>query len=140
MTKLAFRGIKERLTVAFVADACIGPFEYVPAKSTLDRMFEEEVDPYSKMWGKITQFYNSNCWDDLSDDRLKAILQETSRGKNRSVSVTSGQVNSAANRWLEYGWVNYEEKKSDKIRKATKYGRFALLGAGALFGVNLLGE
>ena len=38
-------------------------------------------------------------------------------------------VREAAERWNTYGWVNYEEKKKDKVSTATKAARYLIIGS-----------
>ena len=54
--------------------------------------------------------------------------------------VSKEKVAAAATRWLEYGWINYEERKGDKIKATTSAARIAAIFGGALSGFNLLTE
>ena len=160
MGLLALRPTKLKLKVAFIADAAIGPFKKTDPSSMVVRHIKEEYD-YDFMWERIGVFYLVNGWRRLSEARLEhqcnLIASNGSdhlrrhnnsfglRGafetadeiikNSKPASVTAEQVADAVKRWHQYGRLNYEEKKSDKLKaagKATKLG--AIFGGGGILG------
>ncbi len=146
-----------KLKVGFIADAAIGPFRKVEPGSTLTRLIDGQSQ-YNLMWTNIGNFYAKVGWSELSRDRLEAECDRVAQnGLNtnkkfrydiggeslndlRIISATPKEIMLAVERWNSYGWVNYEEKKQDKLKgtgRVLKWG--ALLGGGA-FGFDFFGD
>ena len=164
--KLEFRPTKLKIKVGVIADAALGPFPIIDPGNTFDRYFAySERTPYEQMWHLIGSFYTDNDWSDLSNERLdQKCNQIVSQGSNSLVkgeayrvhfevnpesyqlfglvtkqapTVSQVQIKEATERWVRYGWLNYEEKRADKLKFAGKAAKWTALiaGGGSLFGL-----
>tara|TARA_B100001989_G_C24422825_1_gene404912 strand:+ start:116 stop:613 length:498 start_codon:yes stop_codon:yes gene_type:complete len=164
--KLAFRPTKLKIKVGVIADAALGPFPIIDPLNTFDRYFAySERTPYELMWHLIGAFYKDNDWSELSNERLEQKCnQVVSQGSNSLVkgkeyrqyfetvpeayqlfrlvtkqrpTVNQEQIKEASQRWVKYGWLNYEEKRAEKLKTATKIARWGALiaGGGSIFGL-----
>ncbi|MCQ9200856.1 MAG: hypothetical protein JJ846_008880 [Prochlorococcus marinus CUG1437] len=151
--KLAFRNTKLKIKVAVIADAALGPFPYVDPGNTFDRyLVESNRTPYECMWHTIGAFYSSNQWNGLSNERLEQRCNqlasqgcyELTSGKdingyssNHKVIVSPQAIKEASERWIQYGWLNYEEKRADKLKFAGRAAKWTALiaGGGSIFGI-----
>lgn len=153
------RPLDIRLKVAIIADAAMGGFPRVDPGSTFERMrislFSESgaMHPYEKMWLRVSGFNDANNWNDLSYNSLDRLLNEIAANGSHELRApmeksgttletkvavaTKEMVAAAAQRWSEYGWINYEERKRDKISGSSKFARRAALFGGALVGIDL---
>ena len=92
------------------------------------------------MWDKIATFYEKNCWYDLSGERLRALLEKIAKEGGYGLhglplgQPTSAEVASAARRWDNYGWLNYEQRRAGKVRTLKKVTRYTLM-IGSLVGI-----
>ncbi len=50
--------------------------------------------------------------------------------------VSREQIKEASERWVKYGWLNYEEKRADKLKTAGRAAKWTALitGGGSIFG------
>ena len=162
MVALFQRPLRTRLKVAIIADATIGPFKKINQGSSLgrftDELFSQKIHPYNMMWDRIARFYKLNNWSELSrqglDFKCDQIAKDGGSGFIKpsyefassqawfdKASVTPGQILEAAKRWDSFGWVNYEERKQDKLKGTGRILRWgALLGGGGILGVDLFGD
>ena len=142
MPELQYRPVNLRLQVAFVADAYYAGFPETNPGHSLDRVFES--NQYKVMWQKINEFYCLQGWDKLCNERLeKDVLSSwINNGFRRedNTYVSPEQVRESVNRFLKYGWIDYEKNRQDKINNVVKYSNKV---AGLLFavvGISALGE
>ena len=131
-----------------IADAAIGPFPQCDPGGTLDRaifkidsLFSGDGSgashPYREMWKKIDSFYEHNNWNELSNNSLENVFTDIAGSGYKKLpgdttsplNVSPALVREAAERWNTYGWVNYEEKKKDKVSTATKAARYLIIGS-----------
>ena len=121
--------------------------------------------PYEQMWHLIGAFYTDNQWNELSKERLdQKCNQIVSQGsgilvKGQSYSehfelnfesyelfgfkekirpiVSGAEIKEASERWVKYGWLNYEEKRADKQKLAGRVAKWGALitGGGSMFGL-----
>ena len=163
--KLAFRPTKLKIKVGVIADAAWGPFLYIDPKSTLNRIYDGIIGngirtPYEHLWHFIGAFYTDNQWNELSNERLdQKCNQIVSQGYDglpigpelcyvwhegeeydesyHCVSITPKDIKDASQRWIKYGWLNYEEKRADKLKNAGRVAKWTALltGGGSIFGL-----
>lgn len=143
MTELNIRPVNLRLAVAFTCDAECGGFNRVHPGSSLERFFAESKHPYTAMWDRIREFYDSRNWGDLCDESLnREVAGMAAKGFNSTSGrlVTPDDMKDSARRWNEYGWYDYEMKRASKLRKSTKWGSRAGILALAAFGIPMIGD
>lgn len=156
------RPLDLRLKVAIIADAAMGGFPRVDPGSTFERIMMSlssdsgAIHPYEKMWLSVSDFNAANSWNELSYSTLNRLLDGIAANGSRELRapmeksgttlktkvavVTKEMVAAAAQRWTEYGWINYEERKRDKISGGSKVARRAALFGGALVGIDLFAD
>jgi hypothetical protein len=125
------------------------------------------IHPYTKMWEDIADFYQCLGSKELSNKSLSALLKKASvegiaynvegaedwylsKGfrleagqDNRRIylTATAEDQEAAAQRWVNHGWINYEERKQDKADASIKMARLGLTAtaaSGALGTISLL--
>jgi hypothetical protein len=163
MTHFLLRPLKIRLKVAIIADATIGPFPQTDVGSSLGRFWTsfasdmKEMHPYDIMWSAVHLFYDANDWNVLSFNNFNSLLDSIAKNgaiglkaypidksarprssQKMSLNVEGDDVAAAARRWVDYGWINYEEKRNDKLKGTSKGAKLAVLFGGALIGFPLL--
>ena len=72
------------------------------------------------------------------EDRFKIYYLLLSHENNIRIKIVSQvQIKEATERWVRYGWLNYEEKRADKLKFAGKAAKWTALiaGGGSLFGL-----
>lgn len=157
MAALWNRPLQLRCMAGAIADAARGPFPQCSPSGTLERaifkldsLFSSAGDgkshPYREMWKKVDAFYEQNNWSELSNDSLAAVFKDIAGAgykklpsdSTKPLVVSPSLVKEAAERWNAYGWVNYEERKKDKVATATKVARFAIIGS-TVIGGSVLG-
>ena len=85
---------------------------------------------YTKMWGKVSDFCNINNWDEMSDSRLnkclyslrdlggtllKKVTIKNLGDEILSVPVTPNQIAESEQKWIDNGYIDYEENRAEKI-------------------------
>ena len=148
MAGLWSRPLETRCMAGVIADAARGPFPQCSPGGTLDRaifkidsLFSSsgngESHPYRDMWKKINLFYDCNNWGDLSNDNLVSVFKDIAGCGYKKLPgdatspliVSPAEVREACERWNTYGWINYEQKKKDKVSTATKAARYLVIGS-----------
>lgn len=136
-TRLDERRVSTRLQVAVIADCIVGPFGRTTPGSTIDRLLSEEGHPYTSMWRKIKSFYESEGWDEFSDEELDRNISRIKNEAHSRIHVSRELLSKTASKWENYGWIRYEENRAQKFRKAQKYGRWGLIPLSIFTGINL---
>jgi len=130
---------------------------------------DEFLHPYTRMWDHIADAYKCFGWSSQSNKSLASSLRKSAKegiafevtdrgllpaslgglpgnaknsktGQDAWIATPEDQEN-AAKRWIDYGWINYEEKKEDKVNSAIRYARLGLTAtaaSGALGTISLL--
>jgi len=167
--RLIQRPLGLKLAIGIFVDAWVGKYEYVDPGSTLLRAGHvyanyasiftgrDHIHPYTKMWDSIADWYQLLGWNNLSNRALASLLREASQEGWFKVSTLSllpedlhdqgygfhpvsvEDQEAAAKKWVDWGWINYEEKKEDKIIASAKIGRLGLTAASATGALGTLG-
>jgi len=159
--KLALRPTKLKIKVGVIADAAVGPFKCTDPGSSLDRLLSDDFShEYKVIWQVINYIYYANQWNELSNERLdQKCNQIVSQGYDglpigpelcyvwhegeeydesyHCVSITPKDIKDASQRWIKHGWLNYEEKRADKLKNAGRAAKWTALltGGGSIFGL-----
>lgn len=153
---LHLRELATRIKVGMVADSII---KYPPCQpgSTVERLGNRLADAwfhtgfsvalkltgysgpnlpsivtheYTKMWAEISDFYEINNWEQMSDARLnehlcnlrdqggtlrKVVSIENLGDEILSIPVTSHQIAESEQKWIDCGYIDYEENRAEKL-------------------------
>ena len=135
--RLDERRVSTRLQVTVIADCLVGPFPHVSPGGTVDRFLREEEHPYTNMWRKTKSFYESEGWNEFSDEELERNISRVKRETHNRFKISRELLSQTATKWEKLGWIRYEENRARKFRKVQKYGKWGLIPLTLLTGINL---
>lgn len=132
------------------------------------QLIGNNIHPYTKMWEDIGDYYQATSTKELSNKSLSTFLKNSfangigynveaglswfqAKGfrleaaeedpRHSYLIATAEDQEASAQRWIKYGWINYEERKQDKLDSSMKLARIGLTATsagGALGAISLL--